>query len=350
MLIVLSVSSSIPTQLLARGLRQHFMPDVAIDDNYSVRFSADTYEILDKAGEIVHRPGMISLLENQADQLSDQEANLVVMAAEKLYNDTILDTFIETRYGDAFSDPMRDFGIITDPSLYRPNTLGSKRYTLQDIVDGYNDHPRPVHVITDSFGKYAIDFLREQLGESNVFVLNVMRNPSAGLLTIKTHNDNAAAASPSVEHTTFQSKFNILVRSLHNNIVLMSDPMTTTVKYEDILKDGKVTVAGAEVDLSVILKNHNGLLSAEEHQQAVNGVLNVTNDELAHINNYLLNYNQLFVEEIIARRSTPDQLLQHINSIQQTQLTLETFFQTVPANTFEALGYSPLTREEIMAS
>jgi hypothetical protein len=135
-----------------------------------------------------------------------------------------------------------------------------------------------------------------------------------------------------------------LRQSLANSAILAKSPDIITLKFEDIIRDGKFTVNGIEIKAPVGYDMFNEYLTRWEHENIVplkivsEETLNAFNTEMQH---FASGKSAVLTEEDAtmtnAFRAIP---------ISLGEIKIQ-FAKNMPENLFDALGYDPLTIEEI---
>ena len=194
--------------------------------------------------------------------------------------------------------------------------------TYENLIENYNNRVYENHVVTGAFGKYILDKLRSDLGEDNVKVINITRNPSvAKLLHEKPEGYYDLAKNPHLDVYMDEAK---LKDSLLNNTILTKLNYVQTIKFEDVLVTGYFELLGKKVYLPRPYVNFNNLITTYEKENLIS--LNLSSQgTITEFNNYLTKFDSDFWE-----------IDSPISSL-------------YPSNVFQELNYSPLTYDEIVS-
>lgn len=302
-------------------------------EGYNVDFKKQPFEVTNSLGIIVYTPG---------DEVSHGVQNLD-MSAEEGYEfaNRLLDWTTKvfpddntnTSYNDAFLDLLFDYGIVPERSnVVDPGTPNAGRvYDYNDIITAYKNRLYDKFVITGEFSKAVIDQLKSDLGAENVSVYNFIRNPSATFLTQVPYTVNALDTDKPVRRAIFNSA----------NLKRFND--ITTIKFEDILAAGKVVIEGVEIPLPVEYTASKPNLTQWEKDNVLPSNL-VSSEQLDQFNSYASNFDFTDLEDGTYNLET---IVPAINARYGTNITAEDL-NVIPTNLFDALGYTPLTYNQIV--
>lgn len=346
MLVIISGVETTGKKLFASEVLSKMSGDIDLIGGFKLSLKTHPYEILSPKGKVVFRagydadPGVNTLLVDASKKGALNEAGVKVLKnAEDLYNAIVLDNGREGHLKDVFVNIYYDYGIVKISKFFE-HPMGDpiRRITYEtDIIEAYRNRKSPVYAISGSFGKHVIDRVRQELGAENVFVLNIIRNPSVCYLLNEKPADQYSKEQ--LVNRTPEMDREKLKRSLFNAIHLKSFEDITTVRFEDILSSGKFTVAGVELEIPEHLKSSNGFLTDAEKAEFI-PLGTVDSNSLDAFNTEYSNYQHL--PEAVGEK------LDFLNREQGTNFTREDIDAMLPSNVFAELGYEPMTRDEII--
>lgn len=300
-------------------------------EGYQVKFRGNLYEIYDSTGELVFRPSghgepycnkMLlhedTQINHEASAIQDQvEAHAVMLFRDGQGFENYLDNFIElgTDYG-LWQGPGEEWkSVATDTSLY------------QKAINIYKNNGYGVFVATGSFSKSIINKFKQDLGDNNVVVVNIVRNPSVSFSLHQrpadyfTNNPNAS------EIKEFQKLHEVTL----NTHLVYKMPGVINIHYEDILRDKQFNVLDKVVTVEGI-EAYNDYITVSEKT--------ILDEQPIHNHKFTLPekpdfYPNSFVVDLTGWNS------------------MNSNFQSVnapgsPFNVFQDMGYTPLTEEQIM--
>lgn len=187
-----------------------------------------------------------------------------------------------------------------------------------ELLTSYKNRKQDALVITGSFSKLFVEKIKLDLGDDSVFV-NITRHPSVTYVV--------DAGQPD-EYGPYDTDLNVPmlkrrnISSFLNSVTLKKLDDVISVKFEDIITSGYLSINGADINISDDYKNYNGLLTQIE---TITPVVTQANVDLFNGTFQQLNSN--------IKKSTfevPDKI-----------------FEQLPENIFNILEYSPLTLENI---
>jgi hypothetical protein len=351
-LIVLSGTETIHKRFLGRKIFAALNQKVV--DGYSYSYQNDVLEIFDNQGNLVFRPfsnfgkkpsfyikseddliyddtdnlsPINDLLINRDDGSANESGRKIVDEFSTFEENDIIQYAHENYFGNRFVDADYDLGTSNDelPIFLLPEfeTHGYHMFpTYENLIENYKNRVYENHVVTGAFGKYIIDKLRSDLGEDNVKVINITRNPSvAKVLHEKPEGYYELAKNPHLNAYNDRGK---LLDSLLVNTILSKLNYVQTIKFEDILVNGYFELLGKKVYLPRPYVNFNNLITTYENENLIS--LNLSSQEtITEFNNYLSEFDSDFWE---------------------IESSLSSLY---PSNVFQELNYSPLTYDEIVS-
>jgi len=298
MLIILSGPESIQRKLLSRKLLSHL--NTFEVDGHTVDFKKDPIEVFYPSGKLVYQgsndtiKGIEELL-HEGDTFSET-GYATFQKILKLEEDVFLKQF---DYSNVFGDPLPDFGLTGDPGMFadnwNKNILDSHTYSY--ILNSYQNRIIDKSVITGSFSKLFIDRIRQDLGTENVTVINITRHPSVSFL-LNEKTSEYYSENPLINPVLNDIKLRM---SLLNNIRLKQDPSITTIKFEDIMVNGHITVLGVEIPLSDLYTKYNSYLSTWETENYIpHG--SVSDEQMTAVNSEFSNFDIIVTRDNPAKR------------------------------------------------
>ena len=329
MLIILSGCETINKKFLSRKIISTLNQFKV--DQYKIDFTKNPFEVYNDANELMYKThgGEVLSTKDMSENIVatvGSEPGVDTLASEETVQiiDTLYDTIFnktvaENHFRNNFLDLLFDHGVTTEVQFHigTPNLLVHYPSDYKDVLNNYNNRKFENFVVTGSFSKGFIDQARKDLGEENVLALNIIRHPSVCFLI---HEKNA-------EHYSAYPDFSVeqdlkkLELSIVNAANLKRFADVVTIKFEDIIQAGKFTVNSAEIDLPAGYDSHNGLLTQWENNNVIPMGINTAED--------VDQFNETFT---------------HFDSTRPEP------FPMMPDNIFEALGYTPLSYDEIVKS
>lgn len=299
MLVVLNGAASINLSAFARNIVQVL--------NRLDRYQMDTYVVDYASVPVIARDMHGNVVYKEGDADAEGTTTLRVEVEEEA---AILSRIVEfkniilwaNKFGsvdDRYSDFRYDYGMLTTPTFEQD---------YQQIVDTYKTRDIAHTVIYGTFSQAFVDKIRYDLGNEEVAVVNITRNPSAQYELYGFMRD-VTKEEPRIPNTT-----DLLITSIVNNFTLKRLSYVTTVKYEDILANGFMKFAGYTIPIPKELVPFNSYITVEEK------------------------------DLLVAEKPKLNEFNTHINNpgapLQSPQL---------PSNIFEGLGYQPLLFGNIIA-
>lgn len=267
-----------------------------------------------------------------------------------------------SHYSNIFEHILYDYGLYPTVDVTSPEYVADSPFhphTYASVVEAYKTRPYEHHVISGIFSIEFIKRIRRSVGAANVITLNIVRNPSVCYLLIQKPEDAYQGTLQNRSEAMDKIK---LERSICNAVLVKNLTNVTTLKFEDIIKDGGFDVNGVRVTLPVEFADYNGIISQTEkdgwgvrkHDMA--GYLELFNqDYSAHELTIIVNHNgehpdddQTYPEDMAAweLRRLRD-ILYWYNREGGTSITPE-YMDTLNKNMFTELGYQPLTYDDIV--
>ena len=340
MLVILSGSETVHKKFFARRVISHL--NAFKIENYVVDYSKHPFEVYDQTGKLVYRPEHDDV-EGCIDLLCGHEAQpTIVYEAVRRYEDIFNDQIRDNHFNNIFLDIIYDYGIVPEPSeTVVPGAvtyLNPHKYS--DIINSYKNRQYDTFVITGSFSKSFIDRIRGDLGKENVIAYNIIRHPS---VTYALHEKTAEyyAAKAPMNPVTDDKKVR---RAVFNCANLMRYDDVITVRFEDILASGSFVVNGVDIGVPPGYDNYNGWITQWEKDNVV-PLHTVSPERVAEFNEYCSNFDFADLESDECDKAN---IVQVINDQFGSTYTREEIDQIIPTNLFTALGYTPLTYEQIV--
>jgi hypothetical protein len=358
MLIVVSGVETIHKKFFARSILMKLTSVIDLGDGYTLNFSSHPFEIYDASGKLVYGTGTDTregtnelLIDLDNDGIADPEGREIFDKAQELYNKYFLDGIRDHHFMNTFSDPWFDFGFVK--VIDAPMDGNDVNYDLihphsyDDILAAYNARELDVHIITGSFSKHFIESIREDLGEENVQVYNITRNPSAAFLLNEKEPEFYTLKKPTKSRDRAMDRRK-LEQSIINAMILKDVPGVTTVKYEDILASGKFTVNGIEITApESLLEGNNGYLTTWDlTTQVPLGIVNA--DDIEEFNDHFLNYEPTSIK--FDTDGVTLKLIKLADELKTPPLgsySAEEIDKIFPKNIFDNLDYTPVTFSEL---
>jgi hypothetical protein len=219
----------------------------------------------------------------------------------------------ETHFKMLFRDIYYDYGA-TDEVTYPEGG------NYQQFIAQYKTRSYDKYVISGSFSRAFIEQLEEDV--EDLIVLNIVRNPSTTYIMDSMElEDNKSLYDVEFNIPLLKRRY---ISSILNSITLANMPNVTTLRYEDLIHDGVLSVASVSIP---VVKPYNEWTTAKE-KIGITFNLQVTQEDLD-------NFNATFSRLCF--------------SLQHTNYDLPScIFDSLPENVFEELGYEQLTLKEIM--
>lgn len=271
---------------------------------YIVNFGISPIEVYTKTGDLVFRAGTPDV--EEISRLMRLEGKEFVDSIAQFDADIIIETTKTNHYHTTFHDLGFDLGIFEEESFEAP---------YEDFINAYHDRKVQTQVVSGVFSKNFIDKVRADIGDENVHVLAVSRHPSVAFLMDHSPQGLSDDIDPSLE--IGQS----IIESALNSVVMnsQSDSCITKIRFEDIIKNKSVTLMGKVVPLP-FFEGHNEYITKYEYD------------------------NLITSEQVVAKG-------ERINIFNDVFCNLSTYTgrPKFTNDVFAALGYTPLTYEDVVA-
>jgi hypothetical protein len=188
----------------------------------------------------------------------------------------------------------------------------------QKLLNSYHTRKDANMVITGSFSKLFVEKITDDLKNDSTFI-NITRHPSISYVI------DAGQPDP---HGPYDTDLNVHmlkrrnISSFLNSVSLKNISHVNSIKFEDILTSGKLTVNNVDVSVLNDYKSYNNLITYEEYKKPV-----VNNSDLDQFNRTFQKLNSSIK---VSAYDVPEKI-----------------FEQLPEDVFSILGYSPITIEEI---
>lgn len=318
MLIILSGVETIHKKFFARQILAAL--NTFEVDGYTVTFKDHVPTVVDKDGTVVYQPAMDGnpginhlLVDLDNDGVYDEAGNATFEKIQALNDRVFLSGVRDNHFAFIFATIPYDFEVTSQVEFDIPDGY-LHPHTYEDVLNNYRNRECENFVITGIFGKGFINKIREDLGNENVTVINIVRNPSVCRLI---HEKPEAYY---IKNDTYTKEFNEnkLSVSICQAASLARFSDITTLRFEDLLRDGKFTVLGKEVEIPFGYIAYNQWLTTWEMSEVVSLGL-CTPAELNE-------FNEMYHHLAASLNEDP----------------------RLPQDLFAMLDYDPLTYEEIV--
>jgi hypothetical protein len=186
------------------------------------------------------------------------------------------------------------------------------------LLNSYKNRKTDTVIITGSFSKLFVEKIKADLGNNSTFI-NIVRHPTVIYVV--------DAGQPD-EYGPYDTDLNVPmlkrrnISSFLNSVTLKKLNDVVSIKFEDMITTGRLTINGVNVDISNDYKNYNGLLTQLETTPSI--------VNQADINIFNKTFQQL-----------------NSNIKQSTFEVPDKIFEQLPEDIFSVLEYSPLILEDI---
>jgi len=321
-------------------------------DGYNVDFNIEPFKVTDVNGKIVYcmahgdQPGTNELLiDLDNDGVIDPEGNATFDKILELSDKLFLDGGRNNHFYGVFINIAYDLGLRDTLTFLETDEPGIPAllhpHTYNDVLENYRNRLGTTHVITGIFSKGFIDKIKNDIGAENVTALNIIRNPSVCCLL---HEKSADFYANPEKELTPEIDAKKLRQSLVNAAILAKSSDVITLKFEDIIREGKFRLNGVDIEVPFGYTPYLDWLTAWEKDNVVplkiisEETLNAFNTEFQH-----------FASKKSAGLTEEDATM--TNAFRAEPISLEEiktqFAKNMPENLFDTLGYDPLTIEEI---
>ena len=367
MLIIQNGSETIHNQMIATRIHTQInWPNRVEIDGYFVDFTGQEFVIYDANDNIVYCEGNNSIMLNKEDGSVNEEGlaalNHIAALSKTKYCPPVIQssTFAEAMLNPGPTRIRIMLGLIWDDIGIDPVDAGAvnadiklanKLKIFNTLIERYNtrDADQPYMVISGSFSQFYIDKFRSVLGAENVIIINITRNPSVQYLRhfntkypegfVEREKASADATGTDISARTFDGSNSDSYLANHtrdwtfsmlNSIRLKSLDYVTTILFEDILKNGALSVNGVNIKINE-LSAANSVITINELSQLAES--NITTENVDATNKFFSNY----VHGTASISESQD--------ISKWPELSEVVF---PKNFFTSLGYEEFTLAEIL--
>lgn len=302
MLVVINGPESITKTFIARNVTNvlnkldRYQMDTVVVDYTSTPFVAR-----DAAGNIIHKQGDTDVEGITSLQAGNADDEAVKKRIEDFY-DMLIDVNRAGSLADSFANYARDYNIGSD----KDKDDGAFENSYDDVIEWYNNRQLAHVAIYGSFCKTFTDALANDLGSSEVVVVNITRNPSVVFQLYGVEDP-------------LQTTPDRMFSSIINTVTQKRNSKAVTVQYENYLRDGFFKFNSITIPLPEELSSYNNIIENAELELLLNDE-NKKVAEVVEFNNSSRNPAKLF-------------------GVSQ-----------LPSDIFTDLGYAPLTYEETVAS
>ncbi len=336
-------------------------------DEYTVKYRNDDFIIFDSEQKNVYcnneSLGKINygLLNVEDDELKQKNYSLIqrieefnIELTDKIFNENHIEVSWITTNLDSFFYNLESFVLMEDEitnlqsnSRYKDiysnedikKILISNALEYQNILNSFKEK-NSYNIWTGIFSPSFIQKVKEELGEENVRVLNIIRNPSVCSF-INNLDYNFDAIRYEEDYIKKNNKFKNFIFSIFNMVLVKSLPNVINIKYEDYLKNEKFLLDDKEIFLRNQLSNYNSIINEFElFKCESSSIENFSIDNFQEIfSNFDLNQNLNLFFDVLKS--------EYVKNILDNNLKQDVVNQ-VPKNFFEYLGYNPLSIDQII--
>lgn len=294
--------------------------------------------IKDSEDNIVYGPDVSSILRNPEDgsknEAGTQVFEDVISLQDKLRLDQYLQTLTLTEYNDDLSQwTFYDIGVINDDDL---------DIDEQFIIDAYNNKNFEHLVMVGTFAKEILQRLRTNYGEE-LKVINIIRNPSAAYY----FNNSAFFAEKGEYATGVNEEYGIgpvtrsetmmslrylnpeFINCMASAVLIKDLDYVETIKFEDIIENGGLTFNGEFISMDWYTKFNSHIDQYE--------IDNVVDAMTANGSESIKSTNISTVNSIFGNLSS------HVTANNGSDP-----FTILPSDLIAALGYTPLTKNDLV--
>ena len=322
MLIVITGTESINKRLIARQTINGLMGPFRVDDYY-IDFTLDSFDIVDLDGNPVTTQDLVIQKNNKG--IKDPVGTKTLEKMNALEDELFFNGGMQNHYHNRFADVAHDWGVTSSPEWISDGAstedLMHYKSTFKTVIDRYKGRNQEHQVISGLFCLDFLERLRAELGNDQVQVYNITRNPS---VVYYLHKKDPSHFNDETDYTEFWDSEK-LYQSLLTCAKLKTDPKTITVKFEDMIRTEQFIVNGVNVGLYMDYNAFNDYITRYEATQKENYA---TADDIEAFNEFAQNFSP--------------------NVLDEEQDLEERAPQLVGLNIFDALGYGPLTYDQIV--
>lgn len=328
MLVIISGTDSVNKNYIAKKVFCKMNPVFKLKNDHTVKFNVEfadseennsyisaPYEIYNEKNEVVY-----DTKNRHLDSLIADEVGLSIFKeADDLYDKFFVDPNLGANYDTMFVDVEYDLEIDTNGFFWdEMPQYHSFPHGYQDFVDRYKNREVEHFVVHGSFSKAFIDLIRKDIGFDNVKVYNIIRHPIVATY-LNEKKPNYYEKNPTM---TKERNISRVAKSVVNSFILSQFSDITSIKFEDIMKDGFVNIEGHRIDLPEYT-DYNGLISTWEKD---NITFDHVDEDAVQLTCFLYsNTNEVVEKEY--KKPVPK----------------------MPTSVLATLGYENITREQIVA-
>jgi len=297
--------------------------------NYSVKYRDNGFIVFDSEGKNIYcnieSLGKLNYDFVRVPNENELKENLLLIEEIDNFSNIVQDQIQKNHFSDSWPTTSMDLFFKT-----KKIELGDES-EYQNILNNFKENDESFW--TGVFSYSFIHRVRKDLGEDNVKVLNIIRNPSVCMF-VNNFDENS------------QLKNGII--SILNMMMIKNLPNVINIKYEDYLKNGKFILDDKEVFLREQLTNYNGIIN--EYEMYNYNPEKISNYFMNQINQNFLNFDFLKNVRMSIRLNSPNEynLFENYMRTLEDDLNDEVVNQ-VPKNFFDHLGYIPLDIQQIIS-
>lgn len=305
-------------------------------NGYYCDFSNFNYEIFDSNDQLVYTPHTEEN-EKSVDKLLHVEGGPEVIKHFDDLNEGFFQEGIRhNHFIDTFSDISHEYGLFEKPSYLLFETALIHPNSFEDVINNIQNSDLNVKVISGTFGNHFLDNLKETLNEE-VKIVNIIRNPSVSYLMNKKPESNwETDINPDLtEKIDYERFFDAILNALE----IMKRDDVTTVKFEDMMRYGKLEFEDIRIDTRDDFLCYNDYINKYENSIEVL----MDDAEFAPFNDLVSNFTADVFFNPWGENDSEEELPNMTK--EEVLAKLSDYF---PINMFESLGYSPATKQEIL--
>ncbi len=336
MVIVLTGMQSINKKFLARILLGTLNK---IEYNgYVADFTDSHFSIFDSNGVEVYR--VASDTHESIDTLihSDPNGLSIIKHFDTLNTQIFEDMVKHSHFVNRFCSLDVDFGLTNMPRYLKQDgeTKLLHPHSFNDVVNNIKSYPYETKVITGTFGVHFLNRLKAALPDEEIHIVNIIRNPSVSwLMNKKPQSKWNSPGSPDLDEALDHERF---FQSAITASLVMDMPGVTTVRFEDMMETGELTIGDKTINVREDYRAFNHWINNYESEIDIL----MSDEEFASFNDRATHYT---FEDFYVEPTDIDEELEY--GMPRAEL-FEKASKHFPKNLFADLGYEPLTREEIL--
>lgn len=291
-------------------------------DGYSVNFRERTFKITDSTGTTVYATDVFG--EPVTTLLETEEGRNVFNKATEL-----MSSLFSERNNLHFSTKFAEDFFVGNGGKSTSDVDEQWPDLHNSVITAYTNKSYEHMVISGGFSKHTINRFRSSLGNSEVKVINIIRNPSSSYI----YNLRSPGFYKTVDHTIEQQNRDKKLRiSILNSYLLSNEQDIETKKFEDLIDRESVRLFGKNVPLGRNFRKYNKY-STQAELLMIQPFSEALGQDLDTFNNFMKDF------KTSALQTTEE----------QDQTILDTASNILPNNMFSALGYEPLTYNQIIS-